>query len=150
MATPYPSSQQTQQPRLSLRDVQKRALLRVLDLNAEEEALDAAVQPNDQIPGVTRGDPVWKFLVFDKMGQDVISSVLRVSDLREAGVTVHMQLKADRLQMDDVPASIRSHPWLVFREALTASLLDRAHSREYQSYCRCTAESPKAQGNPGG
>jgi sec1 family domain-containing protein 1 len=41
------------------------------------------------------------------MGQDVISSVLRVSDLREAGVTVHMQLKADRLQMQDVPASKR-------------------------------------------
>jgi len=113
MATPYSSSQQTQQPPLSLRDLQKKALLRALNLNAEDEDLGAAAQPNDQmIPGViTKGEPVWKFLVFDKMGQDVISSVLRVSDLREAGVTVHMQLKADRLQMDDVPASIHSSPW---------------------------------------
>ena len=110
MATPYSSWQQTQQQPRSLRDLQKNALLRVLNLNAEEEDRDDGTgQPNDlMIPRVTKGDPVWKFLVFDRMGQDVVSSVLRVSDLREAGVTVHMQLKADRLQMDDVPASIRS------------------------------------------
>jgi sec1 family domain-containing protein 1 len=101
MATLY-SQPQTQAP-LSLRELQKKALLRVLNLNAEEEH-DAGVQASDVL-GVTKGDPVWKFLVFDKMGQDIISSVLRVSDLREAGVTVHMQLKADRLQMEDVPAS---------------------------------------------
>lgn len=103
MATPYSSQQTLQQTPPSLRDLQKKALLRVLNLNAEEE--HEAVQPPDLIAGVTKGDPVWKFLVFDKMGQDIISSVLRVSDLREAGVTVHMQLKADRLQMEDVPAS---------------------------------------------
>ena len=33
---------------------------------------------------------VWKVLVFDKFGQDIISSIMRVSDLREHGVTVHM------------------------------------------------------------
>jgi sec1 family domain-containing protein 1 len=103
MATSYSSQAQTQAPP-SLRDLQKKALLGVLNLNAEEDH-DGGVQGNDLVPGVTKGDPVWKFLVFDKMGQDIISSVLRVSDLREAGVTVHMQLKADRLQMEDVPAS---------------------------------------------
>lgn len=102
MATSYLSQPHTQAPP-SLRELQKRALLCVLNLNAEDE--DDSAQPNDLVLGVTKGDPVWKFLVFDKMGQDIISSVLRVSDLREAGVTVHMQLKADRLQMEDVPAS---------------------------------------------
>jgi hypothetical protein len=33
---------------------------------------------------------VWKVLIFDKFGQDVISSIMRVNDLRENGVTVHM------------------------------------------------------------
>lgn len=33
---------------------------------------------------------VWKVLVFDKFGQDIISSIMRVNDLRENGVTVHM------------------------------------------------------------
>jgi hypothetical protein len=28
------------------------------------------------------GDPIWKVLVFDKMGRDVISSVLRVNDVQ--------------------------------------------------------------------
>jgi sec1 family domain-containing protein 1 len=103
MATSYASHSQGQQtPPASLRDLQKKALFSMLNLNAEEEQ-----QTSDLIPGVAEGDPVWKFLVFDKMGQDIISSVLRVSDLREAGVTVHMQLKADRLQMEDVPGRPR-------------------------------------------
>jgi sec1 family domain-containing protein 1 len=103
MASSYsvPSSTQ-QQPLQSLRNLQRKALSKVLNLNSEEEQ---NAQPNDLLPQVTTGEPVWKFLVFDKLGQDVISSVLRVSDLREAGVTVHMQLKADRLQIEDVPAS---------------------------------------------
>lgn len=36
------------------------------------------------------GDPVWKVLVFDNLGRDVISSVLRVNDLRGWGVTIHL------------------------------------------------------------
>ncbi len=36
------------------------------------------------------GEPIWKILVFDDLGRDVISSVLRVSDLRSMGVTMHM------------------------------------------------------------
>lgn len=104
MASSYSVSASTQQqPLQSLRDLQRKALLRILNLNSQEEEQNA--QPNDLLPQVVNGEPVWKFLVFDKLGQDVISSVLRVSDLREAGVTVHMQLKADRLQMEDVPAS---------------------------------------------
>lgn len=104
MASSYSVSASTQQqPLQSLRDLQRKALLKLLNLNSQEEEQNA--QPNDLLPQGVQGEPVWKFLVFDKLGQDVISSVLRVSDLREAGVTVHMQLKADRLQMEDVPAS---------------------------------------------
>lgn len=36
------------------------------------------------------GDPIWKVLVFDGMGRDVISSVLRVNDLRSWGITIHL------------------------------------------------------------
>ena len=86
----------------SLRDLQRKVLLKLLNLNVQEETNNAG---GNELLAVN-GEPVWKFLVFDKLGQDVISSVLRVSDLREAGVTVHMQLKADRHQMEDVPASI--------------------------------------------
>ena len=36
------------------------------------------------------GDPIWKVLVFDDLGRDVISSVLRVNDLRGWGITIHL------------------------------------------------------------
>jgi len=39
------------------------------------------------------GDPIWKILVFDNLGRDVISSVLRVNDLRAQGVTIHLSVK---------------------------------------------------------
>jgi hypothetical protein len=41
----------------------------------------------------SEGDPIWKVLVFDDLGRDVISSVLRVNDLRAWGVTMHMYVK---------------------------------------------------------
>ena len=36
------------------------------------------------------GEPVWKVLVFDNLGRDIVSSVLRVNDLRSKGVTIHL------------------------------------------------------------
>lgn len=36
------------------------------------------------------GEPIWKVLVFDNLGRDVISSVLRVNDLRALGITIHL------------------------------------------------------------
>ncbi len=39
------------------------------------------------------GDPIWKVLVFDNLGRDVISSVLRVNDLRGWGVTIHLYVE---------------------------------------------------------
>lgn len=36
------------------------------------------------------GEPIWKVLVFDDLGRDVISSILRVNDLRSMGITMHM------------------------------------------------------------
>ncbi|KAG0167488.1 Vesicle trafficking between the ER and Golgi [Apophysomyces sp. BC1015] len=47
---------------------------------------------------------VWKVLIFDKFGQDVVSSIMRVNDLRENGITVHMLLSQDRAPLPDVPA----------------------------------------------
>lgn len=42
------------------------------------------------------GNPIWKVLVFDSMGRDVISSVLRVNDLRAWGVTIHLYVPDSR------------------------------------------------------
>jgi len=69
-------------------------------LNLNNESEEPASDHNDQtslglaVPSApllnAEGDPIWKVLVFDDLGRDVISSVLRVNDLRTWGVTMHM------------------------------------------------------------
>jgi hypothetical protein len=39
---------------------------------------------------------LWNVLVYNRIGQDIISSVMRVRDLRKKGVTVHLPIEADR------------------------------------------------------
>lgn len=35
-------------------------------------------------------EPSWKVLVYDDLGQDIISPLLTVKDLRDLGVTAHL------------------------------------------------------------
>ena len=64
------------------------AIASMLNLNAStsEGTIDANNNNNSGNPGGI----LWKVLIFDKLGQDIISSIMRVNDLRENGVTVHM------------------------------------------------------------
>ncbi|GAA5970900.1 hypothetical protein JCM8115_007034 [Rhodotorula mucilaginosa] len=73
----------------TLRDKQRSALESLLALNAASTGAQL---------------PTWKVLVMDKVGQDVLATSLRVQDLRAAGVTLHVQLHADRPSLPDVPA----------------------------------------------
>ncbi|KAI9007751.1 Sec1-like protein [Hyaloraphidium curvatum] len=80
----------------SLRDLQIAAIKSMLQLNAREpEQADGPSQP---------AEPVWKVLVYDQIGQDIISPLLKINNLREQGVTVHMPLMSDRQPIPDVPA----------------------------------------------
>lgn len=49
-------------------------------------------------------EPVWKILIYDRCGQDIISPLISVKELREIGVTLHVQLHSDRDPIPDVPA----------------------------------------------
>ncbi|XP_071833849.1 sec1 family domain-containing protein 1-like [Apostichopus japonicus] len=75
----------------SIREKQIAALKRMLNLNAP----------------VTKGslnEPSWKILVYDRFGQDIISPLLSVRELRDMGVTLHLLLHSDRQTIPDVPA----------------------------------------------
>lgn len=71
---------------------------KILNLNqTSEQNADEHHDPNANglLPKSTpildaNGQPIWKVLVFDNLGRDVISSVLRVNDLRSWGVTIHL------------------------------------------------------------
>uniref|UniRef100_A0A915LRB2 Uncharacterized protein n=1 Tax=Meloidogyne javanica TaxID=6303 RepID=A0A915LRB2_MELJA len=75
----------------TLRSRQIAALKQLLNLN----------QPFTQSLAV---EPTWKLLIFDGYGQDIISPLLNVKQLREAGVTLHMHLNSQRETLPDVPA----------------------------------------------
>lgn len=72
---------------------------KLLNLNSTESEISSVhhdpAAANGLIPKATPilnsdGEPIWKVLVFDNLGRDVISSVLRVNDLRGWGVTIHL------------------------------------------------------------
>ena len=35
-------------------------------------------------------EPVWKILIYDRVGQDIISPLISIKELRELGVTLHV------------------------------------------------------------
>lgn len=40
--------------------------------------------------GQLASEPVWKILIYDRVGQDIISPLISIRELRELGVTLHM------------------------------------------------------------
>ncbi|XP_053330877.1 sec1 family domain-containing protein 1 [Spea bombifrons] len=75
----------------SIREKQAVALRRMLNFNVPVIKSNA-------------GEPVWKVLIYDRFGQDIISPLLSVKELRDMGVTLHLLLHSDRDAIPDVPA----------------------------------------------
>lgn len=78
----------------SLRNRQIASLKKILNLNQpieqkEDDEPNGALAHTAPVLASSDGE-LWKILVFDDLGRDVISSVLRVSDLRSLGVTMHL------------------------------------------------------------
>ena len=73
------------------------AILQMLNFNvAKDEIQTPGQQP--QLPAV------WKVLIYDKLGQEIISPLLKVNEIRENNVTVHLPLVKERYPIPDVPA----------------------------------------------
>jgi uncharacterized protein YqcC (DUF446 family) len=45
---------------------------------------------NQPLPTSMAVEPVWKLLVIDKATRDIISPLMQLKELREAGVTLHL------------------------------------------------------------
>ncbi|XP_051941272.1 sec1 family domain-containing protein 1 [Hippocampus zosterae] len=75
----------------SVRDKQTVALRRMLNFNTPPVKNAAS-------------EPVWKVLIYDRFGQDIISPLLSVKELRDMGITLHLLLHSDRDPIPDVPA----------------------------------------------
>lgn len=94
----------------ALRLLQHQRITTMLNLNTPVlNASNLSSDPNQQQStdldiSVAVTDPVWKVLIYDQTGQAIISPILKVSELREQGITVHMQLFGDRQPIPEVPA----------------------------------------------
>ncbi|CAG9861729.1 unnamed protein product [Phyllotreta striolata] len=75
----------------SLKQKQINAIKQMLNLN----------QPQTKL---TASEPVWKVLIYDRVGQDIISPLISVRELRELGVTLFVQLHSERDPIPEVPA----------------------------------------------
>lgn len=89
----------------TLQQSQTEALLSLLNLNNPPEVSPTAGKTGSgfKTPPPS-GPPIWKVLVLDHQTKDVLATVLRVQDLRDVGVTLHVQLHSPRPPLPDVPA----------------------------------------------
>lgn len=113
---------------------------KILNLNhaleqgeGEEPLANGALGPSSPILNA-EGEPIWKVLVFDDLGRDVISSVLRVSDLRSLGVTMHMHIAASRHPISDVPVIYLVEPTQKNLQGITADLQKGLYSPAYVNF----------------
>ncbi|KAJ7273521.1 Sly1 vesicle trafficking sec1-like protein [Mycena haematopus] len=88
----------------TLQQCQTEALLSLLNLNAQPEPPPSGKAGSGFKTPQPTGPPVWKVLVLDQQTKDVLATVLRVQDLRDVGVTLHVQLHSPRPPLPDVPA----------------------------------------------
>ncbi|TFK41945.1 Sly1 vesicle trafficking sec1-like protein [Crucibulum laeve] len=97
----------------TLQQAQTNALLHLLNLNQPVDASNPGKSTSGFNTPPVSPPPVWKILVLDQQTKDVLATVLRVQDLRDVGVTLHVQLHSLRPPLTDVPAIYFVSPTLV-------------------------------------
>ncbi|KAI1728441.1 sec1 family domain-containing protein [Ditylenchus destructor] len=125
----------------SIRSRQITSLKQVLNLN----------QP---VPISMAVEPVWKLLILDRYGQEIISPLIRVKQLRELGITLHLLLESKREPLPDVPAVYFCSPTeaniLIICEDLKKALYDSYYLNMIYPISRPSLEALAASAVQGG
>ncbi|KAK2759923.1 Vesicle trafficking between the ER and Golgi [Arachnomyces sp. PD_36] len=125
---------------MSLRDRQVASIEKILNLNHDAPHVSDSHDPSAangsrSTPILNEdGDPIWKVLVFDNLGRDVVSSVLRVSDLRQWGVTIHLNINSPRYPIPDVPVLYLVEPTTVNIQLITSDLSRGLYTPAYVNF----------------
>ncbi|ORY33068.1 Sec1-like protein [Naematelia encephala] len=127
--------------RPTLLQSQTNALLTLLNLNQPVPIASSSAgpyprpsSPSTSIEENAHGPLVWKVLVLDELSKDVLATSLRVQDLREQGVTLHMQLHSPRPPLADVPAVYFVSPTLANIKRIAEDLNPPLYSSYYLSF----------------
>ncbi|KTW28144.1 hypothetical protein T552_02003 [Pneumocystis carinii B80] len=115
----------------TLYDAQMESLIKVLKLNVEDKKEETG--DYEESGGLTE-EIIWKILIFDKFGQDIISTVLKVNDLRDHGVTVFMQLMSERQPIMGVPAIYFIEPTLENIQKISRDLSNNLYDTIYVNF----------------
>ncbi|KAL2157736.1 hypothetical protein VTH06DRAFT_5219 [Thermothelomyces fergusii] len=123
----------------SLRDKQIASIKKILNLNEPLETNENDDTPSGGLPAAAApiskdGIPIWKLLVFDDLGRDVISPVLQVSDLRSMGVTMHMHIASQRAAIPDVPVIYLVEPTPANLQTITNDLQKGLYSSAHLNF----------------
>ena len=78
---------------LDLQEGQRAGIVKMLQLKAGSSSDDRRIE----------AVPQWKVLVYDRACQDIIAPLMKVGQLRNLGVTLHLALRAERHPVPDVP-----------------------------------------------
>jgi len=111
----------------SLRERQTENLKKMLCFNkpnTESFGTDTAVE--DEL--------IWKVLILDKKSTDIVSSVLRVNDLLEYGITMHAMINQRRTQLADVNAIYFIEPTIENIKTLIEDLKNDKYSKFYINF----------------
>ncbi|GAA5898805.1 hypothetical protein JCM6882_004003 [Rhodosporidiobolus microsporus] len=119
---------------LTLRDKQVALLHSLLSLNSPSSSSSAPTAHTSHASLQPSSLPTWKVLVMDKVAQDVLATSLRVQDLRDAGVTLHMQLHSDRPSLPDVPAIYFVSPTSANIQRIAADLRKGLYASTYVNF----------------
>jgi hypothetical protein len=61
-----------------------------LIISYSSDAIKQMLNFNQPMTKTMAAEPVWKILIYDRIGQDIISPLITVQELREMGCTLHM------------------------------------------------------------
>ncbi|TWW72397.1 Sec1 family domain-containing protein 1 SLY1 -like protein [Takifugu flavidus] len=89
----------------------------------------------------TAVEPVWKVLVYDWFGQDIISPLLSVKELRDMGITLHLLLHSDRDPIPDVPAVYFVMPTEANIERICQDLRNQLYESYYLNFISAISRS---------
>ncbi|WVF65455.1 hypothetical protein IAT40_000183 [Kwoniella sp. CBS 6097] len=132
--------------RPTLLQSQTNALLTLLNLNQAPPASASSSagagtgpfarpsSPSSTFDENAQAPLVWKVLILDEQSKDILATSLRVQDLREQGVTLHMQLHSPRPPLADVPAVYFVSPTLANIRRIAEDLNPPLYSSYHLSF----------------
>lgn len=117
----------------SIRDTQKKAILKILDSVEQKEAFHTGKQIdlNDNSTKL----PIWKVLILDNHTQKIVSPLVKVNELRSHDVTLFLDLDSTRHPISDVSAIYFLEPTINNIKQIAIDFERHMYGQYYFHFC---------------